>query len=100
MFTTATGDLLRVTLAAGLWTTVLSTLTGVPLALWITRLRRGGRIVRLLVLLPLAMLPSIKGGIVGLQWANYMHGFDPRSDGREDWDGLDPERFAPAKLET
>lgn len=39
----ATGDLLRVTLAAGLWTTVLSTLTGVPLALWITRLRRGDR---------------------------------------------------------
>lgn len=57
----ATGDLLRVTLAAGLWTTVLSTLTGVPLALWITRLRRGGRIVRLLVLLPLAMPPVVAG---------------------------------------
>lgn len=57
----ATCDLLRVTLAAGLWTTVLSTLTGVPLALWITRLRRGGRIVRLLVLLPLAMPPVVAG---------------------------------------
>jgi uncharacterized protein (DUF983 family) len=33
------------------------------------------------ILLPLIMLPSIKGGVVGLQWANYMHGFDPaRSD--------------------
>lgn len=29
------------------------------------------------LLLPLAMLPSIKGAIVGLQWANRMHGFDP-----------------------
>lgn len=34
--------------------------------------------VPLAVILPLAMLPSIKGAIVGLQWANYMHGFDPR----------------------
>ncbi|HEY0919422.1 DUF983 domain-containing protein [Devosia sp.] len=31
----------------------------------------------LAVILPLAMLPSIKGAVVGLQWANYMHGFDP-----------------------
>ena len=29
------------------------------------------------VLLPLIMLPSIKGAVVGLQWANYMYGFDP-----------------------
>ena len=29
------------------------------------------------LILPLALLPSIKGGIVGLQWANRMHGFDP-----------------------
>lgn len=34
-------------------------------------------IVPLAVILPLAMLPSIKGGLVGLQWANLMHGFDP-----------------------
>ena len=27
------------------------------------------------ILLPLAMLPSIKGAIVGMQWANRMHGF-------------------------
>lgn len=31
--------------------------------------------VPLAVILPLAMLPSIKGAIVGLQWAKHMHGF-------------------------
>ncbi len=31
----------------------------------------------LAIILPLAMLPSIKGAIVGLQWASRMHGFDP-----------------------
>ena len=31
----------------------------------------------LAIILPLLMLPSIKGGIVGMQWANRMHGFDP-----------------------
>lgn len=29
------------------------------------------------LVLPLVMLPSIKGAVVGLQWANRMHGFDP-----------------------
>lgn len=33
--------------------------------------------VPLALFLPLVMLPSIKGAVVGLQWANYMHGFDP-----------------------
>ena len=33
--------------------------------------------VPLSIILPLLMLPSIKGGVVGLQWANRMHGFDP-----------------------
>ena len=33
--------------------------------------------VPLSVVLPLAMLPSIKGAVVGLQWANRMHGFAP-----------------------
>lgn len=32
--------------------------------------------VPLALILPLLMLPSIKGAIIGLQWANYMHGFD------------------------
>ena len=31
----------------------------------------------LAIILPLAMLPSIKGAIVGMQWASRMHGFDP-----------------------
>ncbi len=31
--------------------------------------------VPLAIVLPLAMLPSIKGSIVGLQWANRMYGF-------------------------
>jgi uncharacterized protein (DUF983 family) len=34
--------------------------------------------VPLALFLPLAMLPSIKGAVVALQWANRMHGFDPR----------------------
>lgn len=29
------------------------------------------------IILPLVMLPSIKGMVVALQWATYMHGFDP-----------------------
>ena len=34
-------------------------------------------LVPLSIGLPLAMLPSIKGAVVGMQWANRMHGFDP-----------------------
>jgi uncharacterized protein (DUF983 family) len=34
-------------------------------------------LVPLAVVMPLVMLPSIKGAVVGLQWANRMHGFDP-----------------------
>ncbi len=29
------------------------------------------------IILPIAMLPSIKGAVIGLQWANFMYGFDP-----------------------
>lgn len=36
-------------------------------------------LVPLAIVLPLALLPSIKGAVVGLQWANRMHGFDPHS---------------------
>ncbi len=32
----------------------------------------------LAVILPLLILQPVKGAIVGLQWANRMHGFDPR----------------------
>lgn len=35
-------------------------------------------LVPLALILPLVTLPSIKGAVVGLQWANRMHGFDPR----------------------
>lgn len=31
----------------------------------------------LLVLLSLALLPVVKGAIIGLQWSLFMHGFDP-----------------------
>ena len=34
----------------------------------------------LTVILSLALLPSIKGSIVGLQWANEMHGFGSEPD--------------------
>lgn len=33
------------------------------------------------IFLSLAMLPVIKGGMVGLQWARRMHGFGSRSSG-------------------
>jgi uncharacterized protein (DUF983 family) len=36
------------------------------------------------VALCLALLPVIKGSIVGLQWALYMHGFDPAAGNEED----------------
>jgi len=42
----------------------------VHLALWLP----------LTVILSLALLPSIKGSIVGLQWANQMHGFGSHPD--------------------
>ncbi len=29
------------------------------------------------IVLPIVMLPSIKGAVVGMQWAYRMHGFDP-----------------------
>lgn len=29
------------------------------------------------IILPLISLPSIKGAVVGMQWANKMYGFDP-----------------------
>lgn len=34
-------------------------------------------LVPLTIALSLALLQPIKGGVVGLQWANYMHGFHP-----------------------
>jgi uncharacterized protein (DUF983 family) len=37
-------------------------------------------------ILAMSALPLIKGALVGLQWANYMHGFDPQD--REELRGL------------
>ncbi len=36
--------------------------------------------VPLTVVFALAILRPIKGGVVGLQWALYMHGFDPEAE--------------------
>jgi uncharacterized protein (DUF983 family) len=44
--------------------------TWVHLALWLP----------LTVLLSLLLLPPIKGALIGLQWANRMHGFSPDPD--------------------
>jgi len=41
--------------------------------------------------LSLGLLSPIKGSIVGLQWANYMHGFDP------DGPGMEPDALPPAR---
>ena len=38
----------------------------------------------LTIILALALLPPIKGMLVGLQWALYMHGFDPDERGQDD----------------
>ena len=48
----------------------------------------------LAVVLALVLLPVVKGALVGLQWALYMHGFDPNHDDGyvefgTDWDGTD-----------
>jgi uncharacterized protein (DUF983 family) len=37
-----------------------------------------------MLIMSLLLLPPIKGMIVGLQWANYLHGFDPNFDPDKD----------------
>lgn len=60
----------------------------VPFVLMIETLYRPDLWLQALVWLPLsvalsmAVLPAIKGALVGYQWALYMHGFDPND--RED----------------
>ncbi|MHA2788709.1 ATP-binding cassette domain-containing protein [Corynebacterium sp. S7] len=56
-----THELLRVTLSAAVITTLVTVALGLPLAMWVQHLRRGARIVRLLILLPLAMPPVVAG---------------------------------------
>ena len=54
----------------------------VPLALWVERLWKPEIWIHMALWLPLAVittllfLPVVKGVIVGLQWALYMHGFE------------------------
>jgi len=48
--------------------------------------------VPLTLILTLILLPSVKGTIVALQWALYMHGFDPSGDDEMDFSGGDPAR--------
>lgn len=44
-------------------------------------------ILPITVLLSLWLLPIVKGAIIGMQWAKYMHGFDPRGPGDDLEDG-------------
>jgi uncharacterized protein (DUF983 family) len=39
--------------------------------------------------LAIGLLQPVKGAIVAWQWANYMHGFDPRAEPDEDAEGRD-----------
>jgi uncharacterized protein (DUF983 family) len=54
----------------------------VPMALWVERVYSPSDLVHTALWLPLAsalslaLLQPIKGALVGLQWANFMHGFD------------------------
>lgn len=57
----ATKDLLIISLSSAAWATVCTLLLGVPLAAWLSSLQRGGELVRLFVLLPLAMPPVVAG---------------------------------------
>ena len=57
----STVELLKTTLSAAAWSTVIATLLGTALALWLSQLRRGAAAVRLLVYLPLAMPPVVSG---------------------------------------
>lgn len=53
--------LLKTTITAALWSTAITLLIGIPLAIALQRLRRGRAIARLLVVLPLAMPPVVSG---------------------------------------
>src|SRR5215510_1353587 len=53
--------------------------------LWV----HGALWVPLTLILALLLLPSVKGTIVALQWALYMHGFDPSGDDEMDFSGGD-----------
>jgi len=54
----------------------------------------------LTIILALILLPSIKGALIGLQWALRMHGFDPNAtdDGIERFVVPEDEQVVPARL--
>jgi len=54
----------------------------------------------LTIILALVLLPSIKGALIGLQWALRMHGFDPNAteDGIERFVVPEDEQVVPARL--
>ena len=59
----------------------------VPMALWVERVYSPSDLVHIALWLPLAtglslaLLQPIKGALVGLQWANFMHGFARKDPG-------------------
>jgi len=61
----------------------------VPPLMWVEKAVQPAIWLHMVLWLPLAvaltlwLLPIVKGAIVGLQWANRMHGFDPDSEERE-----------------
>ena len=58
----------------------------VPLVIWAEVTFRPSLLMHTIIFFPLtialalAFLRPIKGAVVGLQWANYMHGFDPHAE--------------------
>jgi uncharacterized protein (DUF983 family) len=40
----------------------------------------------MVLILSLGLLRPLKGAVVGLQWANYMHGFDPRHTDEDEFE--------------
>lgn len=58
----------------------------IPLVIWAEVVFRPSLFMHTIIFIPitiamsLAFLRPIKGAIVALQWANYMHGFDPNAE--------------------
>lgn len=44
------------------------------------------------------ILPRVKGALIGLQWANYMHGFHPDHDEAEEYGGHVPQPVVDPKV--
>ncbi len=44
------------------------------------------------------ILPRVKGALIGLQWANYMHGFHPDHDEAEEYGGHVPQPVVETKV--